>query len=129
MDKTILFVESDITTTRKQTHNNLVSFYVQLRMCFNETTLYRSGIDEGMYARFMYNDTSTRTISLEISSYKPDTFKSKWYKICNLCTKQSNKYLTIRTTQLLYDFEIVLHGAFKYECVYRNNKTYILIHY
>lgn len=110
MDKHILFVKSDIDSTKALKNKELVSFHKQPRVCFNRTTLEKCGIREGMYARFASVDYARRTIRLEVEETRPDLYKSQYYKIDN-----RNTYCYIRTTHLLFEHEIVLYGAFEFE--------------
>lgn len=116
MDKHILFVKSDTETTRALQNRNLVSFHKRFNCCFNATTLQKLSIHEGMYARFTFVDFDRRLIHITVRTERPDFEKSKWYKIRNPKVSKYNQYCYIRTTNLVYDFDLLPIGAFEYSC-------------
>lgn len=126
MDKHILLVQSEIQTTRAKDNRNLVSFHKQQRLCFNATTLEKCNIYYGMYARFIEVDCEKRTITIAVRKDRPKWDKSKWYKITNPKVSKYNNYCYIRTTNLLYDHDILPLGAFEYE-VFESNVGLIFI--
>lgn len=116
MDKHILFVKSDIDTTRALKNRDLVSFHKRLQCCFNSTVFEKIGIHAGMYARFIRVNMTKRQIIIQIRKERPTIDKSKWYKITNPQVSKYNRYCYIRTTNLVYDFDLLPLGAFEYEC-------------
>lgn len=123
MDKHILFVKSDVDSTKALKNKDLVSFHKQPRMCFNATTLEKCRIYAGMYARFMMVNHNSRRIILQVAKEEDIVDKKKWYKITNPKVSKYNRYCYIRTTNLLFDHEMLLLGAFEYEA----NENYIVI--
>lgn len=129
MDKQILFVRSEIDSTKALKNRNLVSFHKQQHLSFNQTTLENVDIHPGMYASFHSIDRGKRTIVIEIRTEKISWQKSAWYKITNPKVSKHNRYCYIRTTNLLYDFGIILLGAFEYKVYYDFGRHYIKIYY
>ena len=83
-----------------------------------------------MYARYMYNDTARREITIAIRKDRPNWETSKWYKICEPKTNLYNRYCYIRTTNLLFDFNMMLLGCFEYDIKDDNPQVkFITIHY
>lgn len=115
MDKHILFVKSDIDSTKALKNKDLVSFHKQPRVCFNRTTLEKCGIREGMYARFASVDYTNRVIRLEVEEKRPTLYKREYYKITNPNVDNRNTYCYIRTTNLMFNHDIVLYGAFDFD--------------
>lgn len=124
MDKTILFVKSDIQNVKSEKNKNLVSFHKQQILSFNKTTLEQVNIQPGMYASFYSIDRLARVLTIEVRKNK-----SAWYKITNPKVSKHNKYCYIRTTNLLHDFGLVLYGAFEYKVIKILDSLFIQIHY
>lgn len=118
MDKHILFVKSDIEHTRALKNKNLVSFHKRFICCFNATVFEEIGIYPGMYARFCGVDFDKRKIDIQVVRERPSFEKSKWYKIINPQVSKTNRYCYVRTTNLVYDFELLPFGAFEYDYDY-----------
>ena len=132
MDKHILLVKSDIETTRAIKNRNLVSFHKRMHCCFNSTVLEEVGILPGMYASFMYVNHNTREICICVKKERPTLEKSKLYKITNPKVSERNRYCYIRTTNLVYDFDLLPLGAFEYysmKSLTFPNTQYIYIKY
>lgn len=130
MDKHILFVKSEIETTRALKNKDLVSFHKRFNCCFNATVFEQIGIKPGMYAKFIGVDHKERVICIKIKKERPSSEKSKWYKVCNPNVSKYNKYCYIRTTNLVYEFDVLPLGAFEYSSEYSHDGTiYIYINY
>ena len=121
MDTKILYVTSDIDSTKCRENNDLVSFHRQPVMFMNAKVLSNMGVHAGMYARYTEVDFNARYVVIEIRYDKPLTNpitteknKSRWYKITNPRINTRNRYCCIRTTDLLYNFGLLLYGAFDY---------------
>ena len=129
-DKNVLFVTSEVKTARAYVNRDLVSFHKQPYCCLNATVFEKCGIYPGMYARYMYNDTTRREITIAIRKDRPEWETSKWYKICEPKTNLYNRYCYIRTTNLLFDFNMMLLGCFEYDIKDDNPQVkFITIHY
>lgn len=130
MDKNILLVKSDIEHTRSNRNKDLVSFHKRMYLCFNETTLQKIGLTYGMYARYMGVDFDRRVITMVVRPDKPEWDKTKWYKITNPQVSKHRKYYYIRTTNLLYEFNILPLGAFNFEVQKSNvDRTFVYIYF
>lgn len=115
MDKHILLVKSEVETTRSMKNRNMVSFHKRFQCCFNSTVFEKIGVYPGMYARFVDVSMTHRLIRIDIVRERPDFDKSKWYKIINPKVSKYNQYCYIRTTNLVYDFDLIPLGAFDYD--------------
>lgn len=123
MDKHILLVESDIDSTKALANKDMVSFHKQPRICFNRTTLERAGIKPGMLAQFIGTSIFNRKIYIQVFPKEVlsqpnvarfvDTRYQK-YKLTNPKINSRNEYCYLRTTSLLYDFDLICKGAFEY---------------
>lgn len=129
MDKTILFVKSDIQNVKSERNKNLVSFHKQQILSFNKTTLEQVNIQPGMYASFNSIDRLRRILTIEVRKNKVSWEKSAWYKITNPQVSKHNKYCYIRTTNLLHDFDLILYGAFEYKVSKILDSLFIQIYY
>lgn len=129
MDKTILFVKSDIQNVKSEKNKNLVSFHKQQILSFNKTTLEQVSIQPGMYASFDSVNRVARVLTIEVRKNKVPWEKSAWYKICNPQVSKHNKYCYIRTTNLLHDFGVILYGAFEYKVSKLFDSLFIDIYY
>ena len=129
MDKTILFVKSDIQNVKSERNKNLVSFHKQQILSFNKTTLEQVNIQPGMYASFNSINRQARILTIEVRKNKVPWEKSAWYKITNPKVSKHNKYCYIRTTNLLHDFDLVLYGAFEYKVIKILDSLFIQIYY
>ena len=129
MDKTILFVKSDIQNVKSERNKNLVSFHKQQILSFNKTTLEQVNLQPGMYASFYSIDRVARVLTIEVRKNKVPWEKSAWYKITNPKVSKHNKYCYIRTTNLLHDFGLVLYGAFEYKVSKLLDSLFIDIYY
>lgn len=129
MDKTILFVKSDIQNVKSEKNKNLVSFHKQQILSFNKTTLEQVNIQPGMYASFYCVDRVKRVLTIEVQKDKLPWEKVKWYKITNPKVSKHNKYCYIRTTNLLHDFDLILYGAFEYKVIKILDSLFIKIYY
>ena len=129
MDKTILFVKSDIQNVKSERNKNLVSFHKQQILSFNKTTLEQVNIQPGMYASFNSINRQARILTIEVRKNKVPWEKSAWYKITNPQVSKHNKYCYIRTTNLLHDFDLVLYGAFEYKVIKILDSLFIKIYY
>ena len=129
MDKTILFVKSDIQNVKSERNKNLVSFHKQQVLSFNKTTLEQVNIQPGMYASFDSINRRARILTIEVRKNKVPWEKVAWYKITNPKVSKRNKYCYIRTTNLLHDFGLVLYGAFEYKVIKIFDSLFIDIYY
>ena len=129
MDKTILFVKSDIQNVKSERNKNLVSFHKQQILSFNKTTLAQVNIQPGMYASFYRVDRVKRVLTIEVQKDKLPWEKVAWYKITNPKVSKHNKYCYIRTTNLLHDFDLILYGAFEYKVIKILDSLFIQIYY
>lgn len=129
MDKTILFVKSDIQNVKSERNKNLVSFHKQQILSFNKTTLEQVNIQPGMYASFESIDRLRRILTIEVRKNKVPWEKSTWYKITNPKVSTHNRYCYIRTTNLLHDFGLILYGAFEYKVSKLLDSLFIDIYY
>lgn len=129
MDKTILFVKSDIQNVKSEKNKNLVSFHKQQVLSFNKTTLEQVNIQPGMYASFDSVNRRARILTIEVRKTKVSWEKSAWYKITNPKVSKHNKYCYIRTTNLLHDFGLILYGAFEYNVSKLSDSLFIDIYY
>ena len=122
---TINYIRSYVKNVRKLEDKQMCSFHKRQVVSFNATTLERANIRPGMYARFGYVDMIDRAVYLFISKTKPnDIFH--WYKVCNPMVNDRNTYCYIRTTDLQYDKQTVLYGAFNFTVEGENT---IVIHF
>lgn len=109
MDKNILFVQSDEENAKGK---DLVSFHKSFKLNFNQEVLNRTRIDKGMYANIISVNKRERTIKIMFSEEKLDSCSRI---VGDPMFSKVSIYRCIRTTQLLWDHDICLLGAFKYD--------------
>ena len=109
MDKNILFVQSDEENAKGK---DLVSFHKSFKLNFNQEVLNRTRIDKGMYANIISVNKRDRTIKIMFSEEKLD---SDSRIVSDPQFSKVSRYLSIRTTQLIWNHDLCPLGAFKYE--------------
>lgn len=125
MDKHILYVKSEIDSTKSLENKNLMSFHKRLILSMNSTVAQELGIFPGYYATFKRVDKQARQIVVTIVRDRPTKVYDKlsntrWYKITEPQVGRYNKYCYIRTASLLYDLGMLLYGCFTYELCYQD---------
>lgn len=128
--KTIEYVTSNVSSTRSIKDKDLVSFHKQPHLCLNTTVFENIGIRPGMYARYLSVDEKSRRITIAIRKDKPEWQQSKWYKLCEPKVSKRVRYCYIRTTNLLFDYNLLLLGCFEYETMTENpDIKFVIIKY
>ena len=108
MDKNILFVMSD---EPRATGKDLVSFHKSFRLVFNAEVLARTGIHKDWWADIRFVDKRERTIEIQFTDSKENPHNRK---VGDPLFSKVSEYLAIRTTQLIWEFELCPFGAFEY---------------
>lgn len=108
MDKTILFVQSEETALGK----DLVSFHKSFKLNFNQEVISRTHLTKGMYANIVSVNKAKRTIRIMFSEEKVD---AESRIVSDPMYSKVSRYLSIRTTQLIWNHDLCPLGAFKYE--------------
>jgi hypothetical protein len=121
MDKTILFVRSDEENAKGK---DLVSFHRALRVNLNQEVLCRTRLKRGMYANIVSVNRENRTIKIMFSEEKLDSHSRI---VSDPMFSKVSQYLCIRTTQLIWEHDICLLGAFKYD--WNRQLMTMIIHY
>lgn len=108
MDKNILLVKSEES---RATGKDLVSFHKSFRLVFNAEVLATTGIKKDWWADILSVDKKERQIVIEFTDNKE---KPHNRKVGDPLFSKVSEYLAIRTTQLIWEFELCPFGAFKY---------------
>lgn len=119
MDKNILFVISNEARALKK---NKVSFHRSFRLVFNADVIAYTGIKKGWWADIRSVDKEKRTIEVVFTEDKVDNHNRR---VGDPLFSKVSEYLSIRTTQLIWDFELCPFGAFDY--TYHNHT--MIIHF
>lgn len=128
--KNINYVISEEKSAKNQ---NKISFHRCMRAVFNSQVLDNVDISQGDYVSFGHNMFS-RTIVLRI--VKPEKHNSddiRAYKVGNPKFVKNGRYLSVRSSSLIFDCNVCPMGAFDYEYHVCENhpyfKGYITIQY
>lgn len=108
MDKNILFVTSN---EPRATGKDLVSFHRSFRLVFNAEVLATTGIKKDWWADIRSVDKKKRTIEIQ---FYTDKENSHCRKVGDPLFSKVSEYLAIRSTQLIWEYEICPFGAFEY---------------
>lgn len=119
MDKHILFVISD---EPRATGKDLVSFHRSFRLVFNAEVLAHTGIKKSWWADIRLVDREKRSIEIQFTEDKENPHNRK---IGDPLFSKVSEYLAIRSTQLLWEWELCPFGAFEYTWDYDNRIMYI----
>lgn len=108
MDKHILFVTSE---EKKALKKDMVSFHKSFRLVFNSDVIAHTGIKKDWWANIGSVDKVNRKIEITFTESKENSHNRKvgdplFSKVC--------EYLAIRTTQLIWEYELCPFGAFEY---------------
>lgn len=108
MDKHILFVTSNEARALRK---NKVAFHRSFRLVFNADVIAHTGIKKDWWANIQGVDFDKRTIEISFSEEKVN---SQSRKVGDPLFSKVSEYLAIRTTQLIWEHDICLFGAFDY---------------
>lgn len=108
MDKNILLVTSEES---RATGKDLVSFHKSFRLVFNAEVLATTGIKKDWWADILSVDKNSREIEIAFYKNKEDSHNRK---VGDPLFSKVSEYLAIRTTQLIWEFELCPFGAFEY---------------
>lgn len=108
MDKNILLVTSD---EPRATGKDLVSFHKSFRLVFNAEVLAHTGIKKGWWANIGFVDKVNREIEITFTVSKENPHNRK---VGDPLFSKISEYLSICTTQLIWEYELCPFGAFEY---------------
>lgn len=108
MDKNILLVTSEES---RATGKDLVSFHKSFRLVFNAEVLAHTGIKKDWWANIGFVDKVNREIEITFTVSKENPHNRK---VGDPLFSKMSEYLAIRTTQLIWEFELCPFGAFEY---------------
>lgn len=108
MDKNILLVTSEES---RATGKDLVSFHKSFRLVFNAEVLAHTGIKKDWWANIGFVDKVNREIEITFTVSKENPHNRK---VGDPLFSKVSEYLAIRTTQLIWEFELCPFGAFEY---------------
>lgn len=109
MDRNILLVNSE---EPRATGKDMVSFHRSFRLVFNAEVIAHTGIQKGWWAEILSVDKKKRTIEIVFNESKENAYNRK---VGDPLFSKTAEYLSIRTTQLIWEFEICPFGAFTYD--------------
>lgn len=121
MDKNILFVTSEES---RATGKDLVSFHRSFRLVFNAEVLATTGIKKDWWADIRSVDKKKRTIEIQ---FYTDKENSHCRKVGDPLFSKVSEYLAIRSTQLIWEYELCPFGAFEYS--YFSFSKIMVIHF
>ena len=108
MDRNILLVQSE---EKKALKKDLVSFHKSFRLVFNAEVIAHTGIQKDWWADILSVDKNNREIEIAFYKSKEDPHNRK---VGDPLFSKVSEYLSIRTTQLIWEYELCPFGAFKY---------------
>lgn len=114
MDKNILFVISD---EARATGKDLVAFHRSFKLVFNAEVIAHTGIKKTWWANISSVDKDKRRIEI---SFSVERENAHYRKVGDPLFSKVSEYLSVRSTQLLWEFEICPFGAFKYDWDYQH---------
>ena len=109
MDKNILLVTSE---TERATGKDLIAFHKSLRIVLNEQVINHTGIRAGYYADIGFVDKTNREIEIVFTVSKEKTHNRR---VTDPAFSKSSRYLAVRSTQLFWEHNLCLFGAFEYK--------------
>ena len=108
MDKNILLVTSE---EPRATGKDMVSFHKSFRLVFNAEVLATTGIQKDWWANINKVDRQKRIIEIQFFEDKESSHNRK---VGDPLFSKVSEYLAIRTTQLIWEYDICPFGAFEY---------------
>ena len=109
MDKNILLVTSN---EPRATGKDLVSFHKSFRLVLNAEVIAHTGIKKGWWADILSVDKKKRTVEIVFNEEKENPYNRK---VGDPLFSKVSEYLAIRTTQLIWEYELCPFGAFEYD--------------
>lgn len=108
MDKSILLVTSE---TERATGKDLVAFHRSMRIVLNEPVMAHTGIKAGYYANIGSVDKVYREIEIVFTVSKENPHNRR---VTDPAFSKGSRYLAVRSTQLFWEHDLCLFGAFEY---------------
>ena len=108
MDKNILFVTSE---EKKALKKDMVSFHKSFRLVFNSDVIAHTGMRKDWWANIVAVDKDDRKVFITFLEERENSHNRK---VGDPLFSKVSEYLSIRTTQLIWEYELCPFGAFEY---------------
>ena len=89
----------------------MVSFHKSFRLVFNSDVIAHTGIQKDWWANIGFVDKKERQIEIVFTVSKENPHNRK---VGDPLFSKVSEYLAIRTTQLIWEYELCPFGAFEY---------------
>ena len=108
MDRNILLVNSD---EPRATGKDMVSFHRSFRLVFNAEVIAHTGLKKGWWANIRFVDKAARQIEIVFTVSKENPHNRK---VGDPLFSKVSEYLSVGTSQLIWEYELCPFGAFSY---------------